>query len=910
MKKLAMVLVLAAVIVLSNVIVSCSKKKTSSPSSPGEQETATAPAGATLTPVLSMPPTATITRTATITPTATVAPTNTAVVIYAYLEVNDDINGIYADEEIVVKDNNNNPITTAGVTIKDISQLSQINVPYYPNYDEYYVESPAVNPGDMYEVDVCVNGVTYSAQSVMPGPAQIDAEGNTVSWQSKCYSDSVTVYNPDGTQAFNQSDSGSDNNPTSADISSVYATSGQYGEYTVDVQLEDSYSESNGAFTGTSQNSYINLNYGTAWSVYVEPGSQNAGTPTSTPTPVIQIYANIYGNDQEGGMSANEYVYVFDGAGNAITNAAITIKDLTAATQAGAPNNGGSYYYVQNPAYIPGDNYEVDVLYKGITYTAHSVAPGPAQIDAEGNTVSWQNGGNNGNSVSVTNPDGTQAFSQSDSGTDNGQDSVDISSVYAASGQDGQYMVNTGLYSYIPESNSMFTGASSNSYLALQYNVSWDVDVTSGSQTVTTPSVTPTPALRIVAYINGSSQSGGAISSNQYVYVYDGNNNAITNAGVIIKDITAATQVTLTANGNDYYIQSPVYNAGHKYEVDVLYSGATYTAQAIAPGPAQMDAGGNTVTWQNSGNSSNSVSVINPNGTQAFSQSDSGTDNTSGEAVIAAVYSKSGQYGEYQVNVNLSSYFYGSNGAFAGTSQNSYFSLQYSASWNVNVTAGSQGVATPTATPFIKIYAYINESQSQTGGISTSEYVSVMDMGNNLISTASVTIKNLTAASQVSAPYNGGQYTVQNPVYVPGDKYEVDVLYAGVTYTAQSVAPGAAQISPSGGTLSWQNNGNNNNITVENPDSSQAFYQSDSGNDNSQNSVNLSTVYATSGQYGEYIVNIDLESDNYENAVTFAGTSPNSYFYTQYSASWEVFVTSGAQVVGTPTSTPTATPTP
>jgi hypothetical protein len=696
MKK---IMIVTSILVFIIMMFGCKKNPPSSPSGNSTPSGATQTAIALLTAGPSAQATATAqaqltadehtTETAiatlwTATATATITPTNTPIAIYANFEGDDQAGGIYSYAYIYVRDANGNAIINAGVIIKNITNATRTNVPYNGNY--YYIQNLSYIPGNTYEVDVCVNGVTYTAQSVAPGPAQLDPGGSIVSWPSSVSDDHIYVYNPDGTLAFSQSDSGNNNNNKTVDISSVYPSSGQFGEYSVSAELDEYYYNYQGAFAGASQNSYIDTKYNVSWDVFVTSGSTVAGTPTPTNTPSVIIHAYIEGDDQADGMSAYEYVDVNDANNNAITGAVVTIKDITNASQANAVYNGGDYR-VQNPQYVPGDNYEVDVCIGNITYTAQVAAPGPAQIDPEGNTVSWQNGGSN-NYIYVYNPDNTEAFYQSNGGSANKNGVLDLSAVYDESGQYGEYRININLDSY----HNAFTGTSPNSEIYAVYNVSWDVYVTPGSSAVGTPTPTNTPAAIIYARINGGQSNYSNINVN------DGSGSAITDAGVTIKNITEATQASVPYSGSNYNIQNFPYISGDNYEVDVCVNGVTYTAQAVAPGPAQIDPAGNTVSWQNGGND-DFVSIENPDNTQAFYRSYGGNANNNSTIDISSVYPASGQYGEYYVNVNLENFIGNNNGAFAGTSQNSYFYMQYNVSWEVFVTAGSQVVGTPTPTP-------------------------------------------------------------------------------------------------------------------------------------------------------------------------------------------------------------------
>ena len=656
---------------------------------PSAQATATAQAQLTVNAQATLTAVAahwTPSSTATATNSATVTPTLLAVRINAYLEGDDQLGGMHSTQYVSVVDMNYNNVADASVIIKNLTASTQVTAVYNGSY--YLVNSPAYSPGALYEVDVNINGSAYTARAVAPGPASIDTQGNMVSWVSTGNNNSVTVDNPDSTQAFSQIDTGASNSSHSADISNVYAGSGQYGLYSVDLSLDNFFRNSPVVFAGSSSNSSIEIYYACSWDVVVSPGTQVAGTPTPTSTPVLRISANIQAVDLAGAITASEYVRVTDGGFNNISSAVVTIKDLTNATQAAAPYFGFSQYQVSAPVYVPGDLLEIDVYYNGVTYSSQSTAPGPASISADCGTITLLNCGN-GNSVTIYNPDNSTAFSQGSSGNANGTSVIDVSNVYAASGQLGRYRVQATLANNL---NAAFISPVTIGQFSMSYNAMWDVFVTAGTRTVGTPTPTPyptsTPEILIYAGITLDKQYTGT-NSFDYVDVYNTSYIPVSSAAVTLKDLTGLTQVNMPYNGYEYRLQNPPYIIGDLYEVDVFFNGNTYTAQTALLGPALIDAQGNTVTWHNGGGQ-NTVNVKNPDTSTAFSQTSLGASSSDMSVDISGVYALSGQYGTYTVSASLDNY---STVPFTGTAGN--LSVSYFSSWNVVVAPGSRAVATP-----------------------------------------------------------------------------------------------------------------------------------------------------------------------------------------------------------------------
>ncbi len=201
-------------------------------------------------------------------------------------------------------------------------------------------------------------------------------------------------------------------------------------------------------------------------------------TPTSTVTPTftatstaLTIGASIDGFDTGSGWDITYDVSVNDAGGNAITNAAVTVKNITHPWQYTVTYNPStSTYNIEDTAgttlqYTSGDVYEIDVYANGVNYTAQAAAPGNGSLSADCNTVSWQYDGNN-DSLEVDNPSSAAVLARSDPGLDF---NTDISSVYTDTGDYSIYLWLVNSY------NGVYAGSSAASYIWVEYDVGWDV---------------------------------------------------------------------------------------------------------------------------------------------------------------------------------------------------------------------------------------------------------------------------------------------------------------------------------------------------------------------------------------------------------------------------------------------------
>ena len=431
----------------------------------------TAKAGATvivISPSYTDTPYPSYTPTLTATPTPFGTPPALPINIQAYIYY-DDFSTPSTSCDLFIYDNNSMNITNAVVTVKNLSQGTRINFSDgYSNLDNFFVA------GNTLEVDVYFYGTTYTASAVVPGNAQLSPDGNTVSWQYTGNSGSIYISDPRNNNIYNTSISGN-----TADISSFYPEAGIYGDYYVGFDMSTVSSFSGGAMV----NSSFNVGYYSGWDVNAILDSR---FPDSTPTPApapsaLSIGASIIAYDLEGGVSVLDGVYVSDINGNPITDAGVTIKNLTDATSVKAlytydPNYGQGYFVTNGTNYAPGDSYEIDICVSGVTYTARAYAPaGSGSLSADCDTVSWQS---NGNYMEIY-TDGPDNIHQ----TNLPGSSYDISPLYTSAGTYSIYLTLGNIYGNSTTANfiyapGIFTGASLNSYIAVGYQYGWDVNVT------------------------------------------------------------------------------------------------------------------------------------------------------------------------------------------------------------------------------------------------------------------------------------------------------------------------------------------------------------------------------------------------------------------------------------------------
>jgi hypothetical protein len=427
-----------------------------------------------VTPSITETPTITYTPsiTPTITPIGTLPPM--PISIYADVSIDDYMYGPSCSSSINVYDANYSKISNASVKVRDITKGIGGNALFDSRWStyNYNFDSSSINAGDNFEVDVYFNGLTYTAQVIMPGNVQINAAGNVISWQN---SDSayIDVYDPGSNDIYSQNVTG-----TSVDISSAYSLSALFGTYQTDVSITNS-----STFTGgTLGSNQLSAYYYTGWTVDILPGSKSV-EPTPTPAPPITsitISAFLNEMDIEGGITQQNNVSVSDMNGNMITNAEVVIKNLSNATQVNAIYNysNSDYETTANIVYAPGNLYEADVTVDGILYTAQVTAPvASGNLSADCNTVSWNSNGNF-NRIIFSGP--SSSIYQDLAGN-----SMDISSYYTVGGEYSLTLMlfnaysNGAEYPYgLPMRAGIFAGASINSYFVVGYESAWDIEVT------------------------------------------------------------------------------------------------------------------------------------------------------------------------------------------------------------------------------------------------------------------------------------------------------------------------------------------------------------------------------------------------------------------------------------------------
>jgi|GEM_PF-1438328 hypothetical protein len=442
------------------------------------QQTAKAQVTAIIvTPSITLTPTNTLIPTLTPTATPEGIPPATPLYIYANIYHYDYDSGSEAYCYVNVRDKNSIDVTNARVTVKNVTKAVQFNVPYI-NTDETYNLDPINDggaPGDNYEVDVYAGGVTYTAQAALPGNTQLDPDGNIFSWQysTNGYFD---IYDPSGNNIYSKSLSGN-----SADISSAYPASGVYGVYNINLSLYN-----NSSFTGGVLNyNYLNVDYNTEWDVEVILDSKfiNAIPTPVAATVALTIQASIVFYDLDGGSYIDNMVQISDKDGVTVTNAGVTIKNITHVSQANVPYNtsrGGYYKTSSEINYNHGDIYEVDVCYQGITYTARAAAPiASVSLSSDCDTLSWQSDGNYNWIRVEPSSSGLSIYKNNVSGN-----SFDISSAYTMAGDYSVILGLANVYGNNPAGSNYpyrigtFTGTSFNSIMAVGYETGWDVEVT------------------------------------------------------------------------------------------------------------------------------------------------------------------------------------------------------------------------------------------------------------------------------------------------------------------------------------------------------------------------------------------------------------------------------------------------
>jgi hypothetical protein len=420
-----------------------------------------------------------VTASYTDTPTNIVAPTNTntptpsttpaplPIVIGASLYYYDnDSPGWYCN--IGINDANYNAISDAIVTLKNVTKSQKFTSTC--SNGNYSISIIGIDPGNTVEMDVYFGGVTYTASGVMPGGSTLNPDGNTLTWLYGGNSNYVNIYDPSDNNIYSQAATGS-----SLDISSYYPVAGVAGEYNVELEISKDLTFTGGA----SSSSNFHLDCDSSWDVDVILDSKYA-VPTPTPMPATtapSIMAEIISDDLEGGVSVQDMVMVTDSEGNAVTNAGVTIKNITAGTQIHAVYStmdefGTAYYPTSGATCIPGDTYEFDVCVSGITYTAQVTAPvASGNLSADCFTLSWTNNGNY-NSVGA----GNNFYKANNPGN-----SLDISSIYTSDGTYDVTLVLANVYSNgsfegFPFSPGIFAGAAPSSMAAIGYQYEWEVE--------------------------------------------------------------------------------------------------------------------------------------------------------------------------------------------------------------------------------------------------------------------------------------------------------------------------------------------------------------------------------------------------------------------------------------------------
>jgi hypothetical protein len=422
-----------------------------------------------VTPSYTDTPTNIVVPTNTNTPTPSTTPAPMPITIYANMYYYDNESPDWS-YNLSIDDAGYNSISNAIVTLKNITK-SQKFIATCSN-GNYSGSVSGIDPGNTVEMDVYFSGVTYTASGVMPGGSQLSPDGNTLTWLYGGDANHVSINDPSDNNIYSQDATGN-----GQDISTYYPLPGVSGEYSVDLDISKNLTFSGGA----SSYSSFHLDCDTSWDVDVILDSKYA-VPTPTPLPTItapSIMAQIISSDLEGGINVQDMVMVTDSDGNAVTNAGVTIKNITAGTQVHAVYNimddyDAGYYVLSGANCIPGNTYEFDVCVNSITYTAQVTAPvASGSLSADCFTLSWTNNGNY-NSVSA----GYSLYKTNIPGN-----SLDISSIYTSDDTYDVALVLANVYSGgafegFPFSPGIFAGASPTSMAAIGYQYEWEVEAT------------------------------------------------------------------------------------------------------------------------------------------------------------------------------------------------------------------------------------------------------------------------------------------------------------------------------------------------------------------------------------------------------------------------------------------------
>jgi hypothetical protein len=341
----------------------------------------------------------TVTDTATVTPTGT--PTNTPVIgIGAYFYLNDLTSACQANV-VVVKDSVASD-WGASVALKDNTAAESHSLSY--SAGSFFVNLPINKymPGHVYEFQVILDSVSYTAVLTAPGGITYSEYSSTAGVEISCvnYGAKDTLAMRDLTASLDvlalaETSSAQFDEPLIIAPSVFTAGNNHQIIYT----SKNSLDYASGAFPGTSS--------GSGASIYnVKKRDTNALVPTATatvtpaitatytrtvtptatvtptPTNAIMIYASYYRNQLLAISAAEVQIYKNGTEGNHASS--LVLRDATASTTQNMPYNTGYYggFFSYGSFITPGHTTVIEATIDGQLYSATMQQPGGISVNS------------------------------------------------------------------------------------------------------------------------------------------------------------------------------------------------------------------------------------------------------------------------------------------------------------------------------------------------------------------------------------------------------------------------------------------------------------------------------------------------------------------------------------------------
>lgn len=289
----------------------------------------------------------------------------------------------------------------SSVVVKDLDNTASYALPY-ESAGEWYREgamSMTYFPGHNYSVEADIGGQIYSASAMASGNTSIGyapGNGSTIACQYYGNNDSVRLdwWNGAWSMTLQESEAVNGTFDEPYMIADTYFTF--LDQYRVSYGSNNLKTNVSGAFSAASNDSSLNVGEFTQKSFYAvtpsvttthteietsTPTITLTSTITMTPTREVKIEANVIRNDFFGAPSGylNAKVYINTVAGNFASSA--EARNVTQGITYTMAYNAGSNSYEMNSFYVEyvvGDNYAVDLVIDGQTYSAQAQAPGEA----------------------------------------------------------------------------------------------------------------------------------------------------------------------------------------------------------------------------------------------------------------------------------------------------------------------------------------------------------------------------------------------------------------------------------------------------------------------------------------------------------------------------------------------------